>query len=264
MTGRVFVKDYDDPDRCAAARRHLAWLDGLDSGVRLPRPLEPGGARRLVLEHLDGPQPGPERLGDLAEALGRLHAAAYRRQLHRARLDRPFPAGDLVIADFVAPRGRVLRKVPVDVAGLPAAFYKDANIRNFLLTSDGVAVVDPDTLTLAPFGYDLAKLVVSTVMTHGPLRERAIAAALDAYNARVGPVHELALCTRSRLDAYARIHDVLTRPYLHRNGYRFVWPHGRRAPDSRSPATAGWRVPPGAGCGGAASPSADRDGEVRP
>ena len=41
----------------------------------------------------------------------------------------------------------------------PAAFYKDANPRNFLITPAGHPVtIDFDDLTLAPFGYDLAKL----------------------------------------------------------------------------------------------------------
>ena len=46
------------------------------------------------------------------------------------------------------------------------------------MTATGPAIVDFDDLTLAPFGYDLAKLVVSTAMTHGPLPAEAITAAL--------------------------------------------------------------------------------------
>ena len=43
-------------------------------------------------------------------------------------------------------------------------------MRNVLVTPSGPALVDFDDLTLAPFGYDLAKLVVSTAMTFGTCR----------------------------------------------------------------------------------------------
>ncbi len=56
--------------------------------------------------------------------------------------------------------------------GGPAAFYKDANPRNFLITPAGPVTVDFDDLTLAPFGYDLAKLVVTLAMTYGALDPR--------------------------------------------------------------------------------------------
>jgi hypothetical protein len=231
MTERVFLKHYDDTGRCSLARRHLAWLRSLDSGVRLPG-LREATTDTLALEYLHGTHPRPAHLVDVADALGRLHAAAYRRHLHAARLDRPYRTADVVITDFVRRRQQVLGQVPVDVAGRPAALYKDANVRNFVLTSEGVAAVDFDTLTLAPFGYDLAKLVVSAVMTYGRVSDRTVAAALDVYNARVGRVHELARCARWQFEAYAQIHDLLTRPYLLCNGYRYTWPDGRPVPHS--------------------------------
>jgi aminoglycoside/choline kinase family phosphotransferase len=61
----------------------------------------------------------------------------------------------------------VLAHVPVELAGLPAVIHKDANIRNFILTEAGVAIVDFDDLTLAPYAYDLTKLIVSTATTFG-------------------------------------------------------------------------------------------------
>jgi aminoglycoside/choline kinase family phosphotransferase len=103
-------------------------------------------------------------------------------------------------------------------SGLPAALYKDANIRNFILTQHGVAMVDFDDLTLAPFGYDLAKLIVTTAMTHG--RSGAVDAALAAYNARV----DTNACPPHRLHAYAEFHHTLTARYLGHNGYRHPWP----------------------------------------
>jgi hypothetical protein len=38
----------------------------------------------------------------------------------------------------------------------PVAFYKDTNPRNILITAAG-QLITVDDLTLAPFGYDLAK-----------------------------------------------------------------------------------------------------------
>jgi hypothetical protein len=176
----TWTKHYTDPRRCAEARANHAWLEHLGSGVRLPA-LRAHGSRHLDFEHLGHNQPGPEHLNTLADALGRLHAAAHR-ALHDAVLDKPFRTGHHVIADFVTPRRAVLQAVEIPVSQTPSAVYKDANIRNFLLTDDGPAIVDFDDLTLAPFGYDLAKLVVTTAMTHGPTTEEAVLAALDAYN----------------------------------------------------------------------------------
>jgi hypothetical protein len=52
---------------------------------------------------------------------------------------------------------------------------------NILITSIGRPVtVDIDDLTLAPFGYDLVKLVVTLAMTHGRLPGNALGRALGA------------------------------------------------------------------------------------
>lgn len=182
MTSTAFVKDYQEPRRAAAARAHRDWLANLDCDVRVPD-LRSAESHRLVFEHLGHDQPGPGDLDMLSEALGRMHAAAYTEQLCMAQLNEPFLAPhDLVISDFVTPRRNLLRHLSVPVAALPAAFYKDANIRNFLLTDDGVAIVDFDDLTLAPFGYDLAKLVVSVAMTYGRLDPHDVEHALATYN----------------------------------------------------------------------------------
>jgi hypothetical protein len=225
MTSPVFVKRYHTPRRAAAARAHRDWLAGLECGVRLPA-LRSADPHHLVFEHLDHQQPGPGDLGALAGSLGRLHAAAYTRQLHAARHDEPFPASDgMVIGDFVTPRREALHRIPVPVAGLPVAFYKDANIRNFLLTDDGVAIVDFDDLTLAPFGYDLAKLVVSTAMTHGHLDPRKVEEALEIYNTHTAQAGgDTTTCSPERLRVYAEFHHLLTARYLHRNGYSHAWP----------------------------------------
>lgn len=229
MTAAGYVKHYADPHRAAAAVAHHAWLASLDSGVRLPRLLD-ARAGRLTFEHLGHHHPQPHDLPVLADSLGALHAAAHRDQLSDARLDQPFttttPGGVLTIRDFFTPRSRVRSLLPPQLASAPVALYKDANIRNFLLTDGGVAVLDFDDLTLAPFGYDLAKLVVSTAMTFGALPPELIDQALTAYNDRLDAC-PLARCTRADLQSYAEIHHQLTRAYLHRNGYHHPWPQVR-------------------------------------
>ena len=228
MTSPLFVKTYPDPVRRAAAQAHLRWLAGLDAGVRLPH-LRTAGERTLVFEYLGNRHPQPENLPALAEALGRLHTAAHRQHLHAAHLDRPYTCATLTIRDFHTPRASILQRIPVDLTGLPVAFYKDANPRNFLLTDAGVAVIDFDDLTLAPFGYDLAKLVVTTAMTHGNLDTSLITDTLSAYNTATATI-PAAACTPTQLWTYTEIHHALTARYLHRNGYRHAWPDVRPLP----------------------------------
>jgi hypothetical protein len=223
MTPTSYTKHYLDPAHAAAARTHLDWLRTLNSGVRLPR-LHAAGTTRLRFEHLGDRHPGPAELPVVAEALGRLHAAAHR-HLPGARLDRPYAVAGCVwsIPDFIAARrhvldGKLIALLPV----LPVAIYKDANLRNTLLTDSGVALIDFDDLTLAPFGYDLAKLIVSTAMTHGRLPDGAIDTALLAYNQAASSVRA-AVCPPELLRIYTDIHHRLTAPYLGRNGYQHDW-----------------------------------------
>jgi hypothetical protein len=220
----TFIKEYTDPSRAAAARAHRQWLAALDSGIRLPG-LNPGGSSHLVFEHLDGVFPQAEDLLGVAEALGDLHAVAYRRELHAARLDQAFHCGTgLVIADFLTPRPSLPVGLAAPWAGLPVALYKDTNLRNVILTIDGPALVDFDDLTLAPFGYDLAKLVVSIAMTYGRVPESTITTALDAYNSRAaGAAGPAARCPLDRFRQFAEVHHQLTAVYLGRHGYQYPW-----------------------------------------
>jgi hypothetical protein len=221
----IFVKRYRDPRAAAAAAAHLAWLTSLGTGVRLPA-LRMLAGPRLVTELLTGHHPRPADLPVVAAALGALHGDAHDRHLHHACLDRPYHIGGLLIDDFVTPRRTALARQPVPHTGMPAAIYKDTNVRNVLLTEHGVALVDFDDLTLAPFGYDLAKLIVSTAMTYGQPAPGVVANALTAYNAHVGAN----ACAVDHLRYYAELHGGLTAPYLHRNGYRHPWPTVRPWP----------------------------------
>jgi hypothetical protein len=225
----TFAKRYRTRERAEAARAHYEWLTQLDSGVRMPQlKLTVEQPAHLVFEHLGNRYPGPEHLRELAGALGRLHASAYIKHLHAARLDTAFVANkNLVIVDFVNPRRAALDRACLTCAETPAAFYKDANIRNFLLTDDGVAIIDFDDLTLAPFGYDLAKLVVSTAMTYGRIELDAVSRALATYNSQTASLATGLHCSLDRLFTYAEIHHTLTERYLRSGHYRYAWPDVR-------------------------------------
>jgi Phosphotransferase enzyme family len=239
-----FTKRYETAQACAAARFHHCWLSTYARPLHLPRLLFVG-LRHMEMEHVNGRHAAPADLEALAGHLGDAHGAAWVAALHDARLDAP--QGDErfgVIADFLSPRlaavdhAKHLRNTPRadgtariigllhDHAAGPVAFYKDTNPRNILITPTGRPVtVDVDDLTLAPFGYDLAKLVVALAMTHGPLQVDALERALGAYNASAARhAPELGWTTLAHLLDFAEIHHVLTAPYLGRGGYRYPWP----------------------------------------
>ncbi|HZN73774.1 MAG TPA: phosphotransferase [Micromonosporaceae bacterium] len=225
MTRPVYIKHYADPARAIAAGAHLSWLRQLCSGVRLPH-LHRGTAPHLVLEHLDGRLVQPADLEHVAAVLGRLHGTAHARELHAAHLDRDYTSSTgLTLRRFPTGREHVLTDADTGLTDLPAALYKDCNLRNVVITADGPALVDFDDLTLAPFGYDLAKLVVSTAMTHGRLPDDQIGAALHAYNVAVDSTGAgAAECTWRQLAQYSEIHHRLTARYVGRNGYQHPWP----------------------------------------
>ncbi|MBT2478372.1 phosphotransferase [Streptomyces sp. ISL-94] len=243
-----FTKTYATAEAALRAQAHHAWLDRL--GVPVPRLHGRRGRHRLDLlfEALPDRHIGPGDLPETARLLGQAHAAAYRDSLHRARLDQPFPLpGVGTLEPFTTPRiARVQKlldagtvpepaftsdqaaRVITTAAGEPAAFYKDANPRNFLITQAGIAVIDFDDLTLAPFGYDLAKLILTTAMTHGPLPGPLTAATLNSYNQAVP--HP---CSADRLNDWLEIHHILTSPYLGRHGYIHGW-HTLRPTETRT------------------------------
>ncbi|MGW0324476.1 phosphotransferase [Nocardia sp. NPDC003183] len=221
MSATTFVKHYSSPSRAESARAHHDWLRRLNAPVRIPQLHEVTGTR-LVLEHLEGRQPEPADLPVVAAALGDLHTAAYTRHLHAGRLDQPYEATTaLRLVDFVSPRTTVLPP-GFAITALPCALYKDSNIRNFILLDNQVAIIDFDDLTLAPFGYDLAKLVVSAAMTHGPLTCTLVEDTLNRYNTQTTGIAN-AHCDMRRLQLYTEIHHQLTSRYLGHHGYLYEW-----------------------------------------
>ncbi|MGH8895836.1 MAG: phosphotransferase [Egibacteraceae bacterium] len=238
-----YTKHYQDASACRTALANYHWLASLGGPLRLPRLLS-AGQRLLHFEFVHGRTAVPDDLRDLAGHLGNLHGAAYVDQLHRARLDTPYTTADgHHIPDFLTPRVQVLRQrldsdavaqprldtaqataLLRQAAAGPAALYKDANPRNFLITPNGPVTLDVDDLTLAPFGYDLAKLIVTLAMTHGRFSWRSVGYALAAYNAAANRHRPgLGHVTWPDLMAWTEIHHILTSPYLGAGGYQHSW-----------------------------------------
>ena len=128
-----------------------------------------------------------------ANVLGRLNCAAAV-ALTGARTDRAVTVNtEWAIPDFHGPRATTLNQphvadlvTPLVTAG-SVTIYKDSNRRNMMVTHEGIAIVDFDDLTLAPSGYDLAKLCVSAAMTYGIPATVQIPAIIDSYNAAGTP-----------------------------------------------------------------------------
>jgi hypothetical protein len=248
----VFVKRYRD-----SAKRHIAelnyqWLADLGRPLRVPRLLWAEG-QFMGFEFVQGQHASPADLVPLARHLGAIHAAAHATELRHARLDAPFTtATGHQIPGFPDRRETALarelatHRVPGPTLTIsqahvllrracagPAAFYKDANPRNFLITPSGPVTVDFDQLTLAPFGYDLAKLVVTLAMTHGALPGPQITEAIRAYNTAARHPRAGRL-TWAEFMAWAETHRILTSRYLGHHGYQHDW-HNVRPADPAGP-----------------------------
>jgi hypothetical protein len=240
---RQYVKRYASAADSNRAEGNYRWLTRLLGPAHLPE-LHFSGERELRFEHVEGRHARPADLTMLAAHLGEVHGGVYNAELRTAELPRPyrtvngqvlpaFPAGRLAavereLSSGNVPGGRLTvaqaRRLIAGADG-PAAFYKDANPRNFLITPDGTPVtIDFDDLTLAPFGYDLAKLVVTLAMTHGPIPATAIAESLNAYNSAAARQHAiLAPVTWDKLVGWAEIHHILTARYAPDGHYPCHW-----------------------------------------
>jgi Ser/Thr protein kinase RdoA (MazF antagonist) len=236
VTAAVWAKRYPS---IAAARRAVAnhrWLER--SGLPVPA-LDGARGHEVAWRHVAGRHVETEDdLVRVAVALGRWH-----RHLAESGLpaDRALP-GFLVTRTAMLvrlhPPGAAISAADAaclraTVAGCPPSVYKDVNVRNILLDGDRVVHVDFDDLTLAPAGYDLAKLVISYAMTRGargPVEE-----ALRAYND--GAVVEL--CTASAFMAWIELHHVLTHRYIADGPYTYSWAALRAQSDA--PLLQRWR-----------------------
>jgi Ser/Thr protein kinase RdoA (MazF antagonist) len=257
MSGH-YLKRYPDPRARQRAVANYSWLAGLEPAARLPRLLPAPDGEHLMFEHVNGRHARPEDLPLLAACLGGMHGDAHARELHQARLPQRyrtraghtlpgFPDGRVDAVARELRSGRVpdarltvhqAQELIMDVDGR-AAFYKDANPRNFLITPEGTLVtIDFDDLTLAPFGYDLAKLVVTLAMTHGMVPAVTVAAALASYNkAASRHCRWLPGVTWEELMGWAEIHHILTSRYAANSRYPCRWDKARPgpAPEGASP-----------------------------
>jgi aminoglycoside phosphotransferase (APT) family kinase protein len=242
----VHMKHYRDDASRRQAEQNYQWLASLPGPLRLPRQLFSRG-QQVAFEHLHGRHAEPGDLVTLADHLGEAHRSAHTARLEQAQLAaglrtasghripgfpgrrlaavaRELESGRVPNPAFTVTQAQALLRA---ARQSPAAFYKDANPRNFLITQTGPVVVDFDDLTLAPFGYDLAKLIVTLAMTYGPLPPTLVTGALTAYNAATGNVAALGPVTWAQLMDWAEIHHILTSRYLGRTGYRHSWPELR-------------------------------------
>ncbi|MBE8477512.1 phosphotransferase [Streptomyces justiciae] len=254
MTGGTFTKTYATEAERVRAQHNHEWLSHHAAPMTVP-PITGSGPGKLTFAWTDGRHAEPRDLEQLARHLGACHEAAWRSTLHKARLTTAYVSDGHVLASFIGPRatalcerfrvGYVASAQALDAtlallhrtADRPAAFYKDTNPRNILIPASGPPVtVDTDDLTLAPFAYDLAKLVVTLSMTYGQLPVALIDRALTAYNTAAAAHHaRLGEITLTQLMEYAELHGILTAPYVGRGGYRRPWPHVRPTPTPRSP-----------------------------
>jgi Ser/Thr protein kinase RdoA (MazF antagonist) len=226
------VTRYARPEQAHIAAANHAWLADLSCTVIFPE-LVTVTPDSVVLAKLAGVTPSLADLPQLAEAIGIMHRATAP-ALAGARLDRPWQAGPIAIPDFTESRRKPLHHA-VRHSGLgasridaildraahrPPSIYKDSNLRNFLVTAEGIAVVDFDDLTLAPYGYDLAKLITSLAMTYGQVPARQIELAIAIYNDAVGAN----VCTAAEMAIWTELNWHLTADYLGQNHYLFPWP----------------------------------------
>jgi Phosphotransferase enzyme family len=244
----AYVKRYQDLAARNRAHANYQWLAALGGPARLPGLVPTSERDRLAFKRVGGRHATPADLPMLAGHVGDVHGAAYMGELHRARLGQPhltqaghvlagFPDGRLQAVARELRAGTVpgtrlplacAQRLIAETDG-PAAFYKDANPRNFLITPAGDPVtIDFDDLTLAPFGYDLAKLIVTLAMTYGPMPAPDIATALSAYNAATA-THSGALpsVTWDDLMNWAEIHHILTSRYAADGRYPYRWDQAR-------------------------------------
>ncbi|WP_328869659.1 phosphotransferase [Streptomyces sp. NBC_00287] len=249
-----FTKHYATDEQAGQAARHYGWLATHAQPFRQPT-LTVSGPAALSFTWVQGRHAEQRDLPELAALLGDAHGAAWASDLHGAELTRAHQFSDgTEFSSYLGLREEALRRrrqqgfLPTDraldmmlailnrTAEGPTAFYKDSNLRNFLFTDDGtVFVVDTDHLSLAPFAYDLAKLVTSLIMTHGPLPDHSLDGALGAYN-EAAARHDarLGATDRDRLDDFLALHAVLTAPYSGRHGYRHADPIASHGPERSS------------------------------
>jgi Ser/Thr protein kinase RdoA (MazF antagonist) len=229
MNASAWVKSYRSVALARRAVSNHRWLAG--TGLSVPA-LTAARGRDVEWERIEGQHVGSgEDILRVATMLGPWH-----RRLAETELD-----DNAALPEFAASRALAIRRSTAPEAALSAAdvsrlravaasclpsVYKDLNVRNVLLDGDRVVHVDFDDLTLAPAGYDLAKLVVTYAMSHGE-RPRA-EQILSVYNDAAG----VELCTATEFVLWMELHHLLTFRYVADGRYAYNWPSLRSRSDA--------------------------------
>jgi hypothetical protein len=159
----------------------------------------------------------PSPFTDSQQVSGPLYASADRiarrtSALHHARVTGRHAAE--VIADLAA-----------EAAGPSAGVVVDLGCGRGTITG---------LLAQRLLGYDLAKLIVTLAMAHGPIPAPDIATALSAYNAATARHYEaLPSVTWDELMNWAEIHHILTSRYAADGRYPHRWDQVRPATPPR-------------------------------
>lgn len=227
----------------AAATRAVVSQRWMFEESSLPPRIQAVEDRTVRYEPLRGRNLLPDELPKVAALLGQTDARLSRGKL-RGRIAGECISTDAVRIDGFADPFRVnaLKKTRAQGSLLsrsaaigavtrgcsfPAALYKDSNVRNFVVVGSRVRVVDFDVVTLAPPGYDLAKLVLSGALTWGvldfhplDLLSEYVEAACDELGAerRVDP---------DWFHVWLELHWMLTARYVAPTRYGFSWPDYR-------------------------------------
>lgn len=238
MSDPPFIKRYDSTARLRRALRNYRWLAA--TGLPVPRLItvkpESGilgfecikGRHAVDIADLErvsaqlgswhGPLAGEMRSGD-CDSLSSKGIEPFLPV--REELLRTLQAPDALVG------GDHVEAVWALAELSPPSVYKDVNVRNVLLGATRIHHVDFDDLSLAPAGYDLAKLLVSWGMTHG--RRPPMEMLLDVYNQAAGDE----LCDPDTFAVWIEVHHVLTSRYVGRGSYRYWWAALRTAEDER-------------------------------
>lgn len=236
----VWIKEYETPSAARAAALNHAWLRAMGLNVPQLAAWTPA-SRRLCLGYVGGASPvGLDELSVAVEQIGAWHGAVAGHLSDTAGSALVLGPG-VEISPFMPTRidaltasatgyGQViapddLSRIASVVSRSRPSVYKDMNVRNVLVDGGTVWHVDFDDLTLAPAGYDLAKLLLSWAMTHG--RRPPMSQLIATYNgaARGG------LCSYEELALWMELNDVLTRRYRSTNRYVHSWSEMRTAED---------------------------------
>jgi hypothetical protein len=235
---KTCVKRYASREALVAAADHVHWMKR--TGLRVCDVTATDTDRlELELAWVDGTSvAGDDDLVAIAVQLGQWHRRLATRELRKQTINASHRSHGVSLCGFIGPRRRILERLLPEAADhrqlanavssamerSKVTVYKDANVRNVVMTAGGPCHVDPDQLGLAPGGYDLAKLLVSSAMTTG--QRPGVEAALRAYNGAFGAI----ACDQADMAIWLELHDLLTARYVGRH-YAHRWRDVRTASD---------------------------------